>query len=237
LAGAQVIELGNGRQGVGAIKLPFANVRAGGTVIISGGAMNGCTMLFACDGRSLYAYHAGSAEMAPDWHTAHQGAQSIVNAHTKIGPKTQRGYKWLGTNSDLIVVGRQYPFSALIYSGRFLGNADALVGASAMLGAVGGAEQLVPNAHLHVPRHAFGPRQGFRWHMMTFNYTERDPNLRTVGTAVAVVSKALNGGVVVSVLAEKGKLDRGSSVGERGDSIEYRYTTLDHDSATYPVPR
>lgn len=237
LAGAHVIELGNGREGVGAIKLPFANVRPGATVIVSGGAMNGCTMLFASDGRSLYAYHAGSTETASDWRTARDGAQGIVHAHTTMGPKTQRSYKWLGTNSDLIVVGRQYPFSALIYSGRVLGNAEALVGASALLGAVGGVEQPVPNAHLHVPRHAYGPRQGLRWHMMTFNYSERDPNLRTVGTAEAVVSKDLNGAVTVRVLAEKGKLDRASSIGQRGDSISYRYKTVDSDSATYFVPR
>jgi hypothetical protein len=193
-------------------------------------------MLFASDGRSLYAYHAGSAELSPDWLTGHQGAQSIVNAHVKIGPPKQRSYKWSGTNTDLVVVGRQYPFSALIYSGRALANTDALVGASALLGSVAGAQALVPNAHLHVPRHAYGPRNN-RWHMMTFNYSERDVNLRTVGTAEAVVTKDLNGGITLRVLAEKGKLDRGSSIGERGGPIAYRYKTLDSESAACFPPK
>jgi len=237
LQGADVLELSNGRQGVGAIKLPFANLRPGATIVVSGGAMNGCTMLFASDGRALYAYHAGSADVSPGWFTSQQGAQSIVKAHRKIGPATQREYKWHGTNSDLVVMGRQYPFSALIYSGRFLGNTEALVGASALLGAVAGAAEPVPNAHLHVPRHAYGPRHGARWHMMTFNYAEHDRTLRTVGTAEAVVTKDLNGAVTVRVLAEKGKLDRGSSIGERGGPIAYRYKTTDSESATYFVPK
>ncbi|GAB2902191.1 hypothetical protein GCM10027093_44060 [Paraburkholderia jirisanensis] len=237
LQGAEVLELGNGRQGVGAIKLPFANLRPGATIVVSGGAMNGCTMLFASDGRALYAYHAGSADVSPGWFTSQQGAQSIVKAHQKIGPATQREYKWHGTNSDLVVMGRQYPFSALIYSGRFLGNTEALVGASALLGAVAGAAEPVPNAHLHVPRHAYGPRHGARWHMMTFNYAEHDRTLRTVGTAEAVITRDLNGAVTVRVLAEKGKLDRGSSIGERGGPIAYRYKTTDSESATYFVPK
>jgi hypothetical protein len=72
--------------------------------------------------------------------------------------------------------------------------------------------------------------------MMTFNYHEHDPNLRTVGTAEAVVSKDLNGAMTVSVLAEKGTLDRGSPSAERGSPIAYRCKTTDSDSATYLAP-
>jgi hypothetical protein len=236
LQGTEIIELGNGRQGVGAIKLPFANLRRGSTVVVSGGAMNGCTMLFASDGTSLYAYHAGTAESSPDWLTSRQGAKGIVDAHVTMGPMKQREYKWRGDNTDLVLVARQYPFSALIYSGRPMNNAQALVGAGATLGAVGGAADASANAYLHVPRHEFGPASGPRWHMMTFNYHEYDPKLRTIGTAEAVVSKDLNGAVTVSVLAEKGTLDSGGSVGERGGPIAYRYKKTDRERATYSVP-
>jgi hypothetical protein len=236
LQGAEIVELGNGREGVGAIKLPFVNIRRGSSVIISGGAMNGCTMLFASDGHSLYAYHAGTAESNPDWLTSQQGAKSIVDAHVKVGPMTQREYQWSGDNTDLVLVGRQYPFSALIYSGRSMDNTQALVGAGATLGAVGGAADVSANAHLNVQRHEYGPATGPRWHMMTFNYHEYQPNRRTVGIAEAVVSRNLNGAVTVTVLAEKGTLDRGSSIGERGGPISYRYKTNDSDLATYSVP-
>ncbi|MFC0690833.1 cytotoxic necrotizing factor Rho-activating domain-containing protein [Paraburkholderia humisilvae] len=236
LQGAQLIELGNGRDGVGAIKLPFASMRPGSTVIVSGGAMNGCTMLFASDGKALYAYHAGSTEMSPNWLTSREGAQSIVDAHTKIGPKDQVPYRWHGTNDDLVTIGRQYPFSALIYSGQYLANTHAVVGAGNLLGAVAGVAETVPNSHLHVARHAYGPHDARRWHMMTFNYYDHNPNQRTVGTAEAVIAKDLNGRVTLSVLAEKGKLDRGSSIGERGGPIAYRYKTMDSDSAVYYPP-
>ncbi|HEY4353954.1 MAG TPA: cytotoxic necrotizing factor Rho-activating domain-containing protein, partial [Paraburkholderia sp.] len=238
LEGAEVIELGNGRQGVGAIRLPFSRMQPGATVVVSGGAMNGCTMLFASDGRSLYACHAGSAEMTPgDWQTSEQGARSIAEAYTKMGPKGQPEYEWLGKPDDLVAVGKQYPFSALIYSGLPLGRTNALVGAGAVLGAVGGPVETAPNSNLNIPRHAYGPREGPRWHMMAFNYYESNPNLRTVGTAEAVVSKGLSGAVTVSVLAEKGTLDRGSSIGERGGPISYKYKPVDSESATYFVPK
>lgn len=54
-----IIQIGNGREGVGAIKLPFDNLHNGQTVVVTAGALNGCTMLYASDGHSLYAYHAG----------------------------------------------------------------------------------------------------------------------------------------------------------------------------------
>ncbi|QYD71279.1 hypothetical protein KZJ38_30015 [Paraburkholderia edwinii] len=233
LQGAEIIELGNGRDGVGAIKLPFANVRAGATVIVTGGAMNGCTMLFGSDGTSLYAYHAGSSDPSSKWLTAREGAQSIVDAHVKIGPREQIKYRWHGNNDDLITVGRQYRFSALIYSGRHLANVSSLVGSASVLGAVAGAPETVPDSNLNVPRVAVGGSGGKNWHMMTFNYYEHEPSLRTVGTAEAIVSKDLNGKVTVSVLAEKGKLDRGSSLGERGSPIVYQYTTLDKYMMSY----
>ncbi|MFC0401465.1 cytotoxic necrotizing factor Rho-activating domain-containing protein [Paraburkholderia rhizosphaerae] len=236
LQGAELIELGNGRDGVGAVKLPFANVRPGATVIVSGGAMNGCTMLFASDGTSLYAYHAGSTELSPAWRTAREGTRSIVDAHTLIGPKDHAAYRWHGTHDDLIVVGRQYPFSALIYSGQYLANTYALIGAGSVLGAVAGPTETIPGSHLHVARHAYGSGDKPKWHMMTFNYYDHDVGLRTIGTAEAVISKDLNGKVTVSVLAEKGKLDRGSSIGERGGPIAYRYRAVDSESAVYHPP-
>jgi hypothetical protein len=154
----------------------------------------------------------------------------------KIGPRDQRKYQWLGSNDDLVAVGRGYEFSTLVYSSKHLANVNALVGAGSVLGAVGGAPETLPDSHLDVARDAQGRGAAKNWHMMTFNYYEHDPNVRTVGTAEAVVSKDLNGKVKVSVLAEKGNLDRGSSIGERGGPIEYRYTTLDKHSATYNPP-
>jgi len=229
-----IIQIGNGRQGVGAIKLPFANIHKGQSVVVTGGAMNGCTMLFASDGQSLYAFHAGTPAVNSAWRTSREGARSIVEANEKIGSNRQATYAAKGNNHDLVVLGRQYPFSALIYRGRYLANTDAVTGAGAMASAV--VEGKVPNAALNVPAHAYGPRTGPRWHMMTFNYFEPDKNLRSVGTAEAVVHKDQNGVVTVSVLAEKGSLDKGSSIGERGGPISYKYTPMKSDSAIYTVP-
>ncbi|WP_175111682.1 cytotoxic necrotizing factor Rho-activating domain-containing protein [Paraburkholderia solisilvae] len=233
LQGAEVIKLGNGRDGVGAIKLPFASIKPGEAVVVSGGAMNGCTMLFASDGKSLYAYHAGLSQLTPNWRTAREGAQAIVDAHVVMGPKEQIRYKWYGSNDDLITIGRQYPFSALIYNSRDLSGTNALVCAGGLLGCVAGGFDVMPTSHINVPRHAYGPRHGPRWHMMTFDYSEQDPNVRTVGTAEAIVAKDLKGRVTVSVLAEKGKLDRRASFDDRAIPIAYKYKTMDSDSAIY----
>jgi hypothetical protein len=233
LQGAEVIKLGNGRDGVGAIKLPFAYIKPGEAVIVSGGAMNGCTMLFASDGKSLYAYHAGSSQLTPNWRTAREGALAIADAHEVMGPKEQIRYTRYGSNDDLITIGRQYPFSALIYNSRDLSGTNALVCAGGLLGCVAGGFDVMPTSHINVPRHAYGPRHGPRWHMMTFDYSEQDPNVRTVGTAEAVVAKDLKGRVTVSVLAEKGKLDRRASFDDRASPIAYKYKTMDSDSAIY----
>jgi hypothetical protein len=239
LEATELIELGNGRDGVGAIRLPFENIRRGSTVLVSGGAMNGCTMLFAADKESFYAYHAGTSDLSPNWLTAREGAQSIVSAHMKIGTKDRVKYDWHGTNDDLIIVGRQYPFSALVYGGRHLGNVNALVGAAAVLGAVGGAPETIPDANLNVPRDvSYTPQLGKRWRMVTFNYYEHDPNVRSVGTAEAVISKDLEGKVTVSVLAEKGKLVRSSSASsDRRNTVEYKYETMDSHIATVELPK
>jgi hypothetical protein len=72
--------------------------------------------------------------------------------------------------------------------------------------------------------------------MMTFNYSEPDEVLRSIGTAQAIVSKDERGAISVSVLAERGTLDKRASLGERGDAIAYRYTPAEADSATWFVP-
>jgi len=69
-------------------------------------------------------------------------------------------------------------------------------------------------------------------------YHEHDPNVRSVGTAEAVISKDLDGKVTVSVLAEKGKLVRGSSSsGDRRNTIEYKYEMMDSHEATVEQPK
>ena len=238
-----VIELANGRDGVGAIKVPFHDLRPGQTIVISGGAMNGCTMLFAADKSGLYAYHAGTSSLNSSWHTSSDGASSIVDAHETMGTASRVPYAWQHNNHDLIVMGRQYPFSALIYSAKPLAQTHALTGAGGMVGAIANAQDTVPNADLNVPRHAFSPRVGKdekpparRWQMMTFNYHEDDPTQRSVGTAEAVITKEAYGAVTVHVLAERGVLDRRTSLGERGDALAYRYKTTESDSDSWFVP-
>jgi hypothetical protein len=231
-----VIQLGNGRDGVGAIKLPFANLRPGSSVVVTGGAMNGCTMLFAADKNALYAYHAGTASLNASWHTSSDGARSIADAHDLMGPPDKVPHPWQNNNTDLIAVGRQYPFSALVYSGQYLARTRAVAGASAVAAVVANTKDPVPNAELDVPRHAYGPREGRRWQMMTFNYMDPDDKQRSIGVAEAVVSKDEKGAISISVLAERGRLDRRTSLGDRGDAIAYRYKTADSDSSTWFVP-
>jgi hypothetical protein len=226
-----VIQLSNGKEGVGALKLRFADIPEGASVVVTGGVMSGCTMLFASDGHSLYAYHAGTSTPTAKWHTSTDGARSIVRAHQTIGPRSTTHDIWQDNNLDLVQVGRQYPFSALIYSGRRLANIDAVAAVGAIAGAVGAPDEAGLNAHLAARRHEYGPPDN-RWHMMTFNYYEQNPQQPSVGTALAVVSRDMDGSVTLSVLAEKGNIDRRTSIGDPGEPISYRYTPVDSDSAT-----
>ena len=71
--------------------------------------------------------------------------------------------------------------------------------------------------------------------MMTYSYFEPS-DVRSVGTAEAVISKDAAGKVTVQVLGEKGKLDHMQTSDLHGGSVGFRYATINGATTSY-TPR
>ncbi|MER2474075.1 cytotoxic necrotizing factor Rho-activating domain-containing protein [Photorhabdus laumondii] len=80
----EFIKVSNGSSGCVAIKIPFNNIPSDKPVIISGGQLSGCTMVYATDSKHFYAYHAGQNPGDDNWLTGREGVRSIYNAHLKL---------------------------------------------------------------------------------------------------------------------------------------------------------
>jgi hypothetical protein len=223
LAGADIVKLGSGKDGTAALKLRFDDLAPGSTTIVTGGPMRGGTMLFAADQQGFYAYHADASSLNPKWTVSQDGARSILNAHEQMRPVAESAARPArgGARDDLVAAAKEYPFSALIYNGEYSSE----------------PRRRSSDARIAAPLHAQGSNAaGQPWKMMTFNYFEPDSNLRTVGTAEAVIAKDMNGKVVVSVLGEKGKLDSMKTLDRHGGSVGFRYRLMDGATSTYEVP-
>ena len=216
LSGTDIVKLGAGKDGVATIRLPFSELKPGSTVIVTGGAMRGSTVLFAVDNGSFYAYHAGSSSDDPRWKVSENGARSIANAYRAMHPAHDA---WLTARSgaeELVSIAVRHPFSALIYNGEYSTEAG----------------RKLPDERIDGPVHANGPDPHNRWHLMTFNYFEPG-DVRTVGTAEAVISKDTGGKVTVQVLGEKGKLDHIQTTELHGGSVGFRYRSIGGATSSY----
>lgn len=114
----EIIKIDNGREGVGAIAVPFENIPRGGSVVVTGGALSGCTFMMTANKQGFYAYHAGTDRPGTQWTTANNGASAIVGAHNAMGAGRQVVGTAGGQSSDLVSVAEQYPFSVIVYNGK-----------------------------------------------------------------------------------------------------------------------
>lgn len=115
-----VIELGNGRNGVGAIRISYEDLKPGQTIVVTGGSLSGCTTMYASDTGHFYGYHAGTyGEGKEPWLTSRDGANAIRYASSKMTNETTTDpHNYEGTNNDLVHVGNKYPFSVIVYNGK-----------------------------------------------------------------------------------------------------------------------
>jgi hypothetical protein len=218
LAGTDIVKLGAGKDGTAAIMLPFDQLRRGSTVIVTGGPMRGSTMLFTADNHGFYAYHAGASSSEPRWTVSEDGARSIANAYRAMHPAH---HAWMTARSgadELVSIAKLNPFSALIYHGEYSTEPG----------------RKLPDERIHAPQHATGTEPDDPWHMMTFSYFEPG-DVRSVGTAQAVISKDAGGKVTVQVMGERGKLDHMQTIDLHGGSVGFRYRPIDGSTASHTV--
>ncbi|CAE6691968.1 cytotoxic necrotizing factor Rho-activating domain-containing protein [Paraburkholderia haematera] len=198
-----VIELQNGNEGVGAVRVSFADIPLKGSVLVTTGALSGCTAMFAADNQSFYAYHTGTSTPAANWKTAQEGVSSLREAHEHLKPDVQKKTLEQPGNNDLIDMGNDYPFSVIVYSGKY--------------------NKARPQDDTRINRPEWGWSDGT--HVQ--NYFESDQKIPSIGTGVALIRKDARGHVSVSVLYEKGALKSATSKGSRGDPLTYDYKAME----------
>ncbi|MGX6999191.1 cytotoxic necrotizing factor Rho-activating domain-containing protein [Caballeronia sp. KNU42] len=213
-----VIELSNGRNGVGAIRISYENLKPGQTIAVTGGSLSGCTMMYASDTKHFYAYHAGTfGEGNEPWLTSRDGANAIRYASSKMTNDTSMDpHNYEGNNNDLVHVGNKYPFSVIVYngkheapatSGKFLKPSDPQP-LDARITEYQGARN--PGTH-------------------AFDYHVSNQQVGQLGTAEALISKDKQGVVTVRVLAENGEVELPGPGSRRGG----KYTPIKTNTYEY----
>ncbi|CAE6775138.1 cytotoxic necrotizing factor Rho-activating domain-containing protein [Paraburkholderia domus] len=198
-----VIELQNGNEGVGAVRVSFADIPPKGSVLVTTGALSGCTAMFAADNQSFYAYHTGTSTPAAKWKTAREGVSSLREAHEHLKPDVQKKTLEQPGNNDFIDMGNDYPFSVIVYNGKY--------------------NKARPQDDTRINRPEWGWSEGT--HVQ--NYFESDQKIPSIGTGVALIRKDARGHVSVSVLYEKGALKSATSKGSRGGPLTYDYKAME----------
>jgi hypothetical protein len=198
-----VIELENGREGVGAVQISFADIPPKGSVLVTTGSLSGCTVMFAADQQKFYAYHAGTSTPRANWKTAREGVSSLREAHEHLNPDAQKKVLEQPGNNDLVDMGNDYPFSVISYDGKF--------------------SRTRPQDDTRINRPEWEWSNGTHIN----NYFEADEKIPSIGTSVALIRKDARGRVSVSVLYEKGALKRASSKGRVGDPLKYDYKVIE----------
>ncbi|MEA3131495.1 MAG: cytotoxic necrotizing factor 1 [Paraburkholderia sp.] len=198
-----VIELENGREGVGAVQISFADIPPKGAVLVTTGSLSGCTTMFAADNQKFYAYHTGTSTPNASWKTAREGVSSLREAHEHLKPDAQKKALAQPGNNDLVDMGNDYPFSVITYNGKF--------------------NKARPQDDMRINRPEWEWSEGTHIN----NYFEPDGKIPSIGTSVALIRKNARGRVTVSVLYEKGALKRSASKGRVGDPLTYDYKAIE----------
>ncbi|MFL9897669.1 cytotoxic necrotizing factor Rho-activating domain-containing protein [Paraburkholderia fungorum] len=198
-----VIELENGREGVGAVQISFADIPPKGAVLVTTGSLSGCTAMFAADNQKFYAYHSGTSTPNANWKTAREGVSSLREAHEQLKPDAQKKALEQPSNNDLVDMANDYPFSVIAYSGKF--------------------NKARPQDDTRINRPEWEWSKGTHVN----NYFEPDEKIPSIGTSVALIRKDARGRVTVSVLYEKGALKRAASKGRVGDPLTYDYKAIE----------
>jgi len=181
-AQTDVIELANGKEGVGAVRIAFADIPPKGSLLVTAGGLSGCTVMFAADNAHFYAYHVGTSTPTRNWKTAQDGVRLLRQAHEQLKPDATRKALTHPENNDLIDVAKQYPFASVIYYGKH-GESRAQAD-TRITGAAGPAAQ---GTHIH-------------------DYFQPDVKGAPIGTAFALIRKDARGRISVSTLYERGEL-------------------------------
>lgn len=202
-AKTDVIELENGKQGVGAVRISFADIPPKKSVLVITGDLSGCTVMFAADNQHFYAYHSGISTPVDSWKTAREGVRDLRAAHEMLKPGAQRKRLENPENNDLVDVANSYDFSVIVYNGKFSRDAAGV--------------------DARITRTEQERAEGTNVH----SYFDANEGAPSIGTAFALIRKDAQGHVSISTLYERGELTRAKSTVDPTRRIMYDYEAKD----------
>lgn len=110
------IYVSNGRSGSMGIRIRMADITEKKPVIISSGALSGCTMMYAVDKEQFYAVHTGQKPGDDEWKTGIQGISTTQQVFNILADKNLpvSGVH----NNDLISTLHEFDSSVITYMGK-----------------------------------------------------------------------------------------------------------------------
>ncbi|QRR11855.1 cycle-inhibiting factor (plasmid) [Burkholderia sp. MS455] len=113
------LEVSNGRSGTVALKIPLAQMRQGEPLVITSGALSGCTMVYAQQGSDLYVFHTGQDAGDKAWHTGVEGVRNLADTVRRIAdPSIPVPGSDIRINDDLGKLFKSFDQTVITYLGK-----------------------------------------------------------------------------------------------------------------------
>ncbi|QEZ93479.1 cytotoxic necrotizing factor Rho-activating domain-containing protein [Proteus sp. CD3] len=110
------IKVMSGMSGSVGISIRLNDIKEGKPLVITSGALSGCTMLYAVDKEKFYALHTGQRPGDNNWKT---GIQGVKTAQTSLNALSGKNLSVSGDhNNDLIGTLSEFENSAITYLGK-----------------------------------------------------------------------------------------------------------------------
>ncbi|MFM0067251.1 cycle-inhibiting factor [Paraburkholderia aspalathi] len=118
-ARVQLLQVSNGHSGTVALKIALTQIQHDSPVILTSGALSGCTMIYARKGADLYVFHAGQAPGDVNWLTAREGVRSLRESVERMtGSKVWADRAPPSGNSDLGALFAWFDQTVITYLGK-----------------------------------------------------------------------------------------------------------------------
>ncbi|QRR07642.1 cycle-inhibiting factor [Burkholderia sp. MS455] len=113
------LEVNNGHSGTVALKIPLAQMRQGEPLVITSGALSGCTMVYAQQGSDLYVFHTGQDTGDKAWHTGVEGVRNMAEAVRRMAdPSIPVTTEDIRTNDDLGKLFKSFDRTMITFFGK-----------------------------------------------------------------------------------------------------------------------
>ncbi|NDK99549.1 cytotoxic necrotizing factor Rho-activating domain-containing protein [Photorhabdus bodei] len=111
------INVVNGASGTVGIKIALRDIRPGYPVIVTSGALSGCTMVYAVKDNYFFAYHTGQKPGDGEWKTGQDGVVTTGQSHKAL-LSDGKPIAVNQQNNDLVNIFAEYDQSVITYMGK-----------------------------------------------------------------------------------------------------------------------